>query len=438
MAKDKKGPEPYNLDAAFERSLVHYVCTSPRAYGLVGDALEPEALSCETARLAVAAAQQIAKETGKGPEDTCIAVQRLRRTMSEGRLTMEQVEAVLDYLLQAMSGQLPPEDSVVAEVAPILSRRAEEKAVKQVVDNYMQKGDYAKAMAGLEKAKRIGKVSLSIGSITGTGAFDVIDRVRTMQRLSTGVFELDEVLDGGLGRGEIGMWLGNAKDGKSMALSHVMAASMAKGLFCCYATLELSEAMVQSRLLAHLTDVPINQIMDGRREVAQRRLDALKGRLGPGIVKDFPAQATGVGEIAEWVKMCEDQIGREVDLLVVDYADKLGVPGTKDIGQYQSMLLVYEGLRHMAFNKKNWLWTASQASRQGKSGVKFLDLQHVSDSLHKVRVVDLIVSLNAREDGNMMEFYVAGNRSGKSRMAVGPLPTDFAVGRVAPIVPYTP
>lgn len=54
-------------------------------------------------------------------------------------------------------------------------------------------------------------------------------------------------MDGGLGSGELGVFVAPAGIGKSMALVSIAAAAVEKGLNVIYYTLELAEGYVGSR-----------------------------------------------------------------------------------------------------------------------------------------------------------------------------------------------
>jgi hypothetical protein len=96
---------------------------------------------------------------------------------------------------------------------------------------------------------------------------------------------------------------------------------------------------------------------------------------------------------------------------------------------------VYEQLRLYVHERQIWGWTASQSTRSAtKEGKGHKDLDNLADSVGKGRVVDLGISLNRREDGDEILFYIMKHRFGKSRTSVGPLPTDFAAGLIAPMV----
>ena len=51
--------------------------------------------------------------------------------------------------------------------------------------------------------------------------------------------------------------------------------------------------------------------------------------------------------------------------------------------------------------------------------------------MNKVRIADMILSLNPREE-NQVEIYVGKHRLGRADYAVGPLLTDFEHARLTP------
>jgi hypothetical protein len=155
------------------------------------------------------------------------------------------------------------------------------------------------------------------------------------------------------------------------------------------------------------------------------------------VVRDFTPYATTLEDIKEWVDQCEQFYGRKMDLLVVDYADKVGAKakkGEQQSNEYTSGRVVYEGLRIYADARKMFCWTASQANRQ-KDRKKVLDLNDVADSLHKIRVADLVVTLNLQGEGEETEVVlnIAKHRTGRSRVKIGPLPCAYELGQVVAV-----
>lgn len=428
--------DPYRFASAFERTVIAYLVTSPEFFHRIGHALEHELFGDPSAQRLAQAAAIIASE-GKPPAGVPIVVQRLARWQHEGRLTNEDVMDADDFVSDAIDAGLPDLDQVIAELTPVVQKREQKKAIEAAMTTFAAGTSMDDVGAAMTRISRLGqKVQIGGGTRFGAAGSEAIRKVRNLQRLSTGVVELDVELRGGMARGTLGVALGGAGDGKSTFLTQIATSALLTGLHVAVATLELPEPMWLARMKANATGVPTNDILDEDDALilAEERIAEMADRLGVATVADFTPHSTTVEEIYQWVDGLGDEVGRPVDLLVVDYADKCGHDKSRE---YEGMRVVYEGLRIGAHSRKIWTWTASQATRRQK-GNNRLDINDAADSQHKARVADLILTLNAMSEGEEMEFYVAKNRTGKGRIAVGPLPTEFECGRIAPAIYVDP
>lgn len=428
--------EPYGFDPDFERAVVTLAASKRNFWSKIGYALDPESVSLPGSRLALETCGQLARELGHGPGSCLIVVQRLTRQMNDGKITLDQVRSV-DALFEAAEDfGLPDVEVVVQELAPVIRRRMQSHAIMTAHDQYARRGDFRNVVEGLERAARVGLVDSSVGTLVGAAGFSEIDALSTLVRLPTGILELDMQMRDSLHRGGLGVWLGGSGDGKSQALINQAAYGMSREkLFVGVGTLELPRPVQLARLSANLTGIPTNQIMENAADKAEakRRLEVMGPHIGMCIVEEFPPHATTVRDIVDWIDRVAEVYGRPFDLLCLDYGDKLYDPKVKGDNEYLAMRYVFEGLRRdvaVAYNM--WVWTGAQAGRPTKDAGKRLELHHVSDSMHKVRVADIVVTLNARDEGAQLLYFVAKNRLGRSRFQVGPVPTDFERARMVP------
>lgn len=428
--------KPYGLDPAFERTVAVLCAARPKFWGRIGKELDPELLSDATAKHSMLATRAVALELGRGPSSTVVVVQRMRRWMQDGKFTFEQVRDVADMMDEAEDRGLPREEDITAELTPILQRHIRDRAVHEAIEGFGKAGDLNKVVQLEQKAQRIGQTDTSIGTILGPASFEEMRTLRHLERLSTGIPELDTIVSGGLQRSGLGVVLGASGDGKSMFLSHQAAIGAASGLFVAYATLELPKPIILARIKANLTNITIDELLEEQKEelAIERLTEILDKSGGQIVVQEFTPQATTIEDIREWIETTELEMGRTVDMLVVDYGDKMVSSTSKreEKNSYTSSRDVFEGLRVYAVEHKMFCWTASQANRQ-KDRKKRLDLNDTADSLHKVRVADLVITLNLKNEGSEIVFYAAKNRTGKAHGEAGPLPVDFATGRIAPI-----
>jgi RecA/RadA recombinase len=451
----KRGDEelvtPYNFAPRFERAVVYLACGDLRFYGLAGHQIDPKALSTPVHKLAVEAAQAIARDIGHGPGSSLLVVQRLSRWRADGKVAHEDVLAVDDLMEEGDAAHATLNvEGILNELIPVLRQRMQDAATRNLIDATAKNDDegIAQVEEQLSRARSLGKVENSLGTKVSSHSFEEITRARYMDRLPFGVAELDVLLDGGTPRGTLTVVLGDQKSGKSMFSSHVTASAQLRRQFCAYASLEVPRHAILARLKANLTGVPINTLLNGDTAQAKQVMAEIEDRLGPCYVKNFPAKATTVQHLRQWVADLETAEGRKLDLLVVDYLDKLKPPKTmdKEGSSYAGTGNVFEEVRVWAEQSGFWCFSPTQSQGRGRDRGKHkggqentgstrdvLDMGDEADSVEKSRVADLFLTLNPRDEGRSILFYVAGYRHGVSRRATPPIPVDFTCGRIAPV-----
>jgi nucleotide-binding universal stress UspA family protein len=436
QATPKKRLEPYFFDPKFERAVALLACRSARFYGRVGKDVDPDALGCDEAKLALRAARDVAKDNGRGPGNLVVALQRLRSWVEDGKLAPEDVEAVGDYFDAAEDAGVPPEDDVVAELAKLLKKRMKGEIARQAAADYAAGNDFGETKKKIAQAEAVGGADLSVGMGLGAEAIEAIEAESGVERLSTGILDLDAVMNGGRRFGTLMLYIGGPGVGKSMQLIQESCSDIRQGLFVAYATLEVPVIGIMARHMANLTGAPIDAILADPHCV-DRIMAQMK--LGPLRVQAFAAHVTTGGDIAEWVGLLEQKHGRKVDCVKIDYLDRLtsrsvsrkdgsyalGEACTQDLWDYANAEGVYKG------KSKRWVSSASAATRK-KDKRNVVTSDDVADSMHKSRITDTSVSINRNDDGFI--WHIAKNRYGKDGVSVGPIPHELECGRTAPIV----
>jgi len=400
--------------------------SSPKFFGSVGHALDPDALNSETARLVVKTAAVIFKEAGRGPAHPAILVQRLRRLNMEGAVTIKQINGVLDLLIET---DVLEEPDVVAEIAPVLRRRMHADVVRSSMDEYNRHTDFEKVVAKIDKARRVGVQDASLGLRLGNDSFMEIDRIRRIHKLPLGIPELDAVLGGGVPRGTQTLFIAASGGGKSMQMSHTIARNLSYGMFCGYATLELPETEVVARVKANLTGVATSVISSGDFTAARAELERMYPTLGTLLVQRFSPKHTTFADIRAWVKECEDAEGFAMDLIAIDYIDKLKGRNLKD-NEYITQGEQAEEFRVFCEDHGKWGLTGSQATMKGRDTRKRIGISDVRDSSRKVDVADQVITLTKSADGEMITYFIGKNRYGVGEVEIGPLPHDWVRGRM--------
>jgi len=228
----------------------------------------------------------------------------------------------------------------------------------------------------------------------------------TRDTIATGWDPIDEVMDGGLGKGELGVVVAPAGIGKTWCLQSIGASSIKKELTVVHYTLELNQEYVGLRYDTIFSGTPTANIKFYKEEV-KKKISQLKGHL---LIKYFPTKSATVQTLSSHLKQIELQ-GIIPDLVLVDYADILRGIGTEKRHVLEN---IYEDLRGLAGEVEVPIWTASQANRSSLEE-EIIDATKVAEAYSKVMIADFVVSVSRKvEDkiANTSRFHVIKNRFG--------------------------
>jgi archaellum biogenesis ATPase FlaH len=211
-------------------------------------------------------------------------------------------------------------------------------------------------------------------------------------QVSTGWSTLDRKLFGGMNRGELNIWAGGSGAGKSLFLANLGVNWATMGLNVVYLTLELSEALVSMRIDSMLTGVTTKDIFKNIDDV-EMKVKLVGKKSGMFQVKYMPSGKT-TNDIRAYLKEYEIQMGKKVDVLLVDYLDLL-MPIGKKISAENLFIkdkYVSEELRNLAMEKQVLLVTAAQLNRGAVEEVEF-DHSHISGGLSKIQTADNVFGI---------------------------------------------
>ena len=176
--------------------------------------------------------------------------------------------------------------------------------------------------------------------------------------IPTGWDVIDELVDGGFGKGELILFAAPPGIGKSWALINVGMAAVKAGKTVVHYTLELNEGYVGQRYDAILTGTAVPNLKYNIEEV-ERQVSNLSGEL---IVKYWPTKSAGLNAIRASLDKLTLQ-GKKPDVIICDYADLLLGNSRKE--RHEELEELVEGLRGIAGEYECPLYTASQINRSG-------------------------------------------------------------------------
>ena len=219
---------------------------------------------------------------------------------------------------------------------------------------------------------------------------------------------INDIIDGGLGAGELGVIVAPAGIGKSWTLQALGSDVVKSGKTVVHYSLELNENYVGLRYDSIFSGVTTSNIKYHKEEV-EKKISKLPGKL---LIKYFPTKAASVQTLGAHLKQIELS-GVKIDIVIVDYADIL-MPTGNFIEKRHAIGNIYEDLRGLAGELEIPIWTASQANRSALEE-DVIGADKVAEDYSKVMTADFVMSMSRKvEDkiANTGRFHVIKNRFG--------------------------
>lgn len=298
-------------------------------------------------------------------------------------------------------------DAVIARAVEFGKTQAMCLAVLESAD-LIEKGQPHKVRAMVDAASLVGEDLLDRGinyRETLIARLESDDVEETLDTIPTGLHHLDMLMNGGLGRGELGMFIGSPKRGKTTVLVNIAFGALmsSAGYKVVYYTLEINERKVARRIDTRLAG-PYGGLRKTDPDkytavLAQRVEKMVKGNL---VIKGYPTRAASVSTLRSHMSLLRAG-GFHADVVVVDYGDIM--KATRRLGESRhEQAGIYEDLRAFAGEFNCAVWTASQANR-GSIEKNTPDIDSVAESFEKIAIADAVFgigqSAKERLDGHL-------------------------------------
>lgn len=297
------------------------------------------------------------------------------------------------------------------------------KGQKRESYNKFVKGAEAMAQFTLS-SKRLSKVFGDFGSRNAKRMAEANSDAN--DHIPTGIQPLDKKLHGGPVAGDFVCWLGDAKAGKSFALSQAGMTAARLGYPVLHVQAEDTEAKTMARYDSAWMGITYHEIVEG--DIPDNRYRAytkLVKALGKGEIYVYAPEKFGaitVPEIRQQVLDLRKQ-GINIKVLVVDYWDLINPDNQnyKASDERYRQRAVGQALKDLAIELGLVIHTATQASSVESELLNdegfVLTREHLAEDKGKVRTVNTLITINAtREEKklNICRLFIEASREMES------------------------
>ena len=239
---------------------------------------------------------------------------------------------------------------------------------------------------------------------------DVESRYRPDAReiIPTPWSDINKLLMGGIGGGDLGLIFGSPGGGKSWMMVAIAGHAVQMGYNVVYYTLELSEVYVGKRFDAFFANEPVNTVHLHRKKV-ENVINQLKGKL---VVKEFSMGKASAQTLESHVQKLKDT-DQAPDLIIIDYIDLLRSPKRSN-DRKDEIDDIYMNIKAMARDMNIPIWTVSQVNRSGAQD-DIIQGDKAAGSYDKIMISDFCMSLSRKKEDKVNgtgRLHVMKNRYG--------------------------
>ena len=313
--------------------------------------------------------------------------------------------SVKEQLREAYKADIEDLAYVQEEFSTFCKNQQLKKALLNSVD-LLKAGDYDSIKYMIESAMKAGQDK----NIGHEYKRDVESRYREDHRkiVPTPWSEINELIQGGLGNGDLGLIFGNPGGGKSWTLVALGGFAVQMGYNVIHYTLELSEAYTGRRYDAFFTGTPVDQLEKHKEAVEKSTID-LPGEL---IIREFPMGKTTIHAIESHIQKVRD-LGIEPDLIIIDYIDLLSTR-KRNVDRKGEIDDIYTSTKGLARELNIPIWSVSQVNRAGAKD-DVIEGDKAAGSYDKMMITDLSISLSRKKEDKVNgtgRLHIMKNRYG--------------------------
>ena len=288
----------------------------------------------------------------------------------------------------------------IQDTAVQFCKQQELKKATQKIQKILDSGDFDK----YDECEEIMKEALSVGSESDSGidVFHAIEDVLSddfRKPIPTGLVGLDNLMDGGLSKGELGVILAPFGVGKTTLITRMANTAYNLGYNVVQIFFEDNPKVIQRKHFTCWTEIPLNDLTE-RKDDVKKTIEGFKERKGNLILKKMASDGTTIPNIKQYLRKLIST-GMKPDVIFLDYIDC--VESTKQFkDDYSGEGPIMRQFETMIAELNIAGWTAVQGNRSS-IGANVVEADMIGGSIKKGQIGHFIMSvaktLEQKEEG---------------------------------------
>lgn len=416
--------QAYNFSRGFQIKILALAWRDPSFYTIHKDVLRPQYFEDEVHN-DIARIMFNYYETYKSPPTIEALMHEVQSLCENSPVKKSKIDQYKTALSDIANADLSDAEYVKDKTIEFGRRQALIQAILQSAEDLEKGRDFNKIKQRIEEASMVGMGVTDLGINYFENIAERIERTWAApptEKILTGIKLLDNIMDGGLARKELGVVIAPPGTGKTLTLVNLGATAVKNGYNVFHFSFEMSQDLMAKRYDMCITHKD-NQYFkddDNRKKVihALERYKDFENR-GELIIKAFPPRTCTPEMVRSFVTRVCLVKNIKPDLIILDYPDIMK-PSRTYSERRSELEILYEDIRAIGHELDCAVWGASQTNR-GALAKETITIADLAESFGKAAVADFMIALSQtkkEKKENRLRYYVAKHRNGRDNETV--------------------
>jgi len=287
------------------------------------------------------------------------------------------------------------------------------KSLKEV-EEIMNNGDFEE----YHKIEEIVQKALQVGSTTDS-VKDIFEGVResleddNREPFPTGIVGIDNLLKGGVAKGELALLIAPLGVGKTTWLTKAANTAYNVGGNVLHIFFEDNERDIRRKHYTCWTNYSDTEQLEHKEEVIQKVAEKRTTKHFLKLVK-LPPTGVSVNDIRSIIRKLSSE-GQHIDMLVIDYVDCISSERNMDGDEWKGEGAIMRSIESMKDEFNIAIWVATQGNRESLSS-EVVTTDQIGGSIKKAQIGHIVISVGKtleQKDNNLATVTLLKSRIGK-------------------------
>lgn len=398
-----------HLGSSFQQSLIKAIIEDKKYGDTIIDVIESKYFDNNSFKYIMENLKELHRTYGKIPNYNTLGQKIMgeHTNKDSGKIHIDTLENIKNST----------EDDImyVKDTALNFCKQQNLKRELKTVTNIIENGNFEE----YSKIEHIIQKALQVG-ITNDDVEDVLDNIEDALKkdyrhpIPTGIHGIDNLLKGGLGRGELGVVLAPTGTGKTTILTKISNTAYIYGFNVLQIVFEDNVNNIKRKHYTIWTGIAPDDQPDNEKEVIEKINEVNENTKGQIKILKLPSDNITIGEIKSKIRKFKSE-GFNIDLLVIDYVDCISPERSANGEEWKGEGSIMRSLEAMTTEFDIVIWTATQGNR-GSISSEVVTTDQMGGSIKKAQIGHVIISIGKtleQKEHNLATLTLLKSRIGK-------------------------